>query len=210
MTNDNKQAIKVAIVDDHKIVLQGMEMIVNSSGIAHVIDREYSIKGCMEMLQRCEPEVLLMDLNMDDGNTLDYIEKIIGSFPKVKVLLLTQMCETAVIKRALNSGAKGYVLKSSTAEEIVEGIAAVAREETYLCKNAQEQFSKKDKIYNTLTPREREVLTLISKGKTMKEISDELNLSFETVRSYCKYIRLKLNVNNIASLVKIAIDHGLV
>ena len=209
MTTESK-LIEVAIVDDHKIVSQGIEMIINSSGIANVIDREYSIKGCVEMLQRCSPDVLLLDLSLEDGNSLDHIGKIIESHPDIKILLLTYMCETAVIKRAFNSGAKGYVLKSSTADEIMDGIRSVYRNETFMCNKTHEQFSKKDKIYETLTPRERDILKLIVEGKTMKEIADVLNLSFETVRSYCKYIRLKMNVNNQASLVKTAIEHGLV
>lgn len=210
MTTENKAIIKVAVVDDHKIVSQGVEMIINNSGYATVIDREYSIKGCLEMLQRSKPEVLLLDLSLGDGNSLDHIGSILEICPDIKILLLTHLSESAVIKRAFNSGVKGYILKSSTVDEILEGIVALSEDKTYICKNAQEQISKKDKIYDTLTPRERDILQLISRGKTMKEIADELNLSFETVRSYCKYIRLKLNVNNLASLVKTAIDHGLV
>lgn len=210
MTVTNNKKLKVAIVDDHKMVLEGLEMIINNSGFADVIDKEHSIGGIFEMLQRCHPDVLLLDLNMKDGNSLDHIGKILESYPDIKILLLTQMSESAVIRRALNSGVMGYVLKSSSANEILEGIKAVGNDVQYLCESARVQFEKKDKIYERLSPREREVLKLIVEGKTMKEIADILNLSFETVRSYVKYIRLKMNVNNVASLVKSAIDHGLV
>lgn len=210
MTTENNNLIKVAIIDDHRMVSDGLEMIINNSGFAEVIDKAYSIKGCFTLLENQQPDVLLLDLNMKDGNSLDYIDKIVKTYPSLKVMLITQLSETAVIKRALSQGALGYILKSSTADVIIEGIKTVAENNRYLCPMAQEQLMKKDKKYEKLTPRERDILKLIVDGKTMKEIADELNLGFETVRSYCKYIRLKLNANNIASLVKTAIEQGLV
>lgn len=210
MTVTNKDAIRIIIIEDHKIVSQGIEMIVKNSGLANIVGKGYSIKDCFELLKKNETDILLLDLIMNDGNALDYIGKIKELYPELKILLISQMNETAVIKRALNSGASGFIMKSSTAEEIIDGIMAVNEGESYLCNNAKELFNKKDKIYENLTPREREILKLIVDGKTMKEIADELHLGFETVRSYCKYIRLKMNANNIASLVKTAIEQGLV
>ena len=202
--------IKVAIVDDHKVILEGLEHIINGSGEAEVIDRAYSIAGCREMLERSKPDVLMLDVSLGDGNGIDLCPEIRKRYPEVNILMLTSYAESAVITRALDEGALGYVLKNSMSEEIIEGICAVADGERFLCDQAGMLLKKSPERQIPLSPREKEILKLIVDGYTIKEISDRLFLGFETVRSYCKYLHVKLDVRNTASLVRKAIEQKLV
>jgi Response regulator containing a CheY-like receiver domain and an HTH DNA-binding domain len=209
-TEDNFPLIRVAIVDDHKILLEGLEHIINHSNIAQVIDKAYSIAGCREMLLRCQPEVLMLDVSLSDGNGIDLCSEIRKKYPDMNILMLTSYAESAVVTRALDEGALGYVLKNSMSEEIIDGIYAVASGKRFLCDQAEVLLKKKSKKQIPLSPRECEILKLIVEGYTIKEISDKLFLGFETIRSYCKYLHLKLDVHNTASLVRKAIEQKLV
>ena len=202
--------ITVAIVDDHKVLSEGLEHIINASGTAKVIDKAYSIAGCREMLGRCQPEVLMLDVSLSDGNGIDLCPKIRKQYPDVKILMLTSYAESAVVMRALDGGAHGYILKNSMSEEIIEGICTVAAGEQFLCDQAKGLIKKKADHPIPLSPREQEILRLIVDGYTIKEISEKLFLGFETVRSYCKYLHLKLDVRNTATLVRKAIEQKLI
>ena len=202
--------IRVAIVDDHKVLLEGLEHIINDSGMAQVVDRAYSVAECRKMLERCQPDVLMLDVSLPDGNGIDLCLEICKQYPSLQVLMLTTYAESAVISRALDAGAKGYILKNSMSEEILEGIRVVASGASFLCNQAKGLLQDKSERQIPLSPREREILKLIVDGYTLKEISDKLFLGFETVRSYCKYLHLKLDVRNTASLVRKAIEQKLV
>lgn len=207
---DNSQLISVAVIDDHKFIIEGLEQSINNSGVARVIDREYSIAGCREMLIRCQPDVLLLDVSLPDGNSIDFCPKIRQFYPDVNILMLTTYAESAVVNRALSAGALGYILKNSISEEIIEGIRTVSRGERFLCEEVEELLTQKPEKQLPLTPREREVLSLIVEGYTCKEIAEKIFLSYDTVHDYCKYLRLKLGVKNTASLVRKAIEQKLV
>lgn len=209
-TKASHHPIRVAIVDDHKVLLEGLEHIINSSDTCRVIDTDYSIAGCRELLQRSAPDVLMLDVNLPDGNGIDLCPEIRKDYPQVKILMLTSYAESAVIARALEGGALGYVLKNSMSEEILEGICTVACGERFLCDQARVLLKTRKRRPVPLSPREREILKLIVEGYTIKEISDRLFLGFETVRSYCKYLHLKLEVHNTATLVRRAIEERLV
>ena len=208
--NNNCQLIRVAVVDDHKIITDSLSEIINKTEKIIVIDKAYNIAECREMLKRSQPDVLLLDVSLPDGNGIDLCPEIRESYPDIKILMLTSYAESNVIGRALDKGAHGYVLKNCTSEEIIEGIQKVAFGKRFLCDQANVLFKRQ--IYQPvyLSPKEREVLKLIVDGLTIKEISEKLYLGFETVRSYHKYLHLKLNVHNTAQLVRMAIEQKLV
>ena len=210
MEKNNSQLIRVAIVDDHKVLLEGLEHIINSSDVARIVDKAESIAGCREMLKRCQPDVLMLDVSLSDGNGIDLCPEIRAKYPDVKILMLTTYAESAVISRALDEGALGYIMKNSMSEEILKGICVVASGERFLCEQAKGLLKENKNRQTPLSPRESEILKLIVEGYTIKEISEKLFLGFETVRSYCKYLHLKLDVRNTASLVRKAIEQKLV
>ena len=210
MKTNSIPLIRVAIVDDHKVLLEGLEHIINESNSARIIDSANSIAECRDMMQRCQPDVLMLDVSLPDGNGIDLCPEIQRDYPEVKILMLTTYAESAVISRALENGAHGYILKNSMSEEILEGISVVASGEQFLCDQAKILLKDNSNRQIPLSPRENEILKLIVEGYTIKEISDKLFLGFETVRSYCKYLHLKLDVRNTASLVRKAIEQKLV
>jgi DNA-binding NarL/FixJ family response regulator len=198
----NSQLIHVAVVDDHKIIADGLERLIDESGTACVIGKAYSVAGCMELLKNKQPEVLMLDISMPDGNGIDLCLKIKKEYPQVKVLMLTSYGELATITRALDAGADGYVLKNSLPEELLEGIHAVASGGRFLCEEVNVRLSKKEDNRMELTRREMELLRLIAEGLTLPELADKMCLGVETIRSYRKTLNLKLNAHNTAQLVQ--------
>lgn len=204
--------IKIALTDDHRLVTEGFTSIINDAEDMEVVACSKNIAECEMMLrEHDEIDVLLLDISMPDGNSIDYLKNWRKKFPKVHVVIISSFAEAAVIKRAMENGADGYILKSASEKELHEGIRTVALGDKYLCQDVEDILkSNPHKESINLTPREREVLKLTVEGYSMKMIADELNLSFETVHSYFKYIKLKMGVNNTAAVVRIAIEQGLV
>lgn len=204
--------IKIAISDDHKVITQSLDTLLQQSGDIEVVAHASTNAECEAMLEQ-NPciDVLILDVGMPDGNSLDYVETWKDRYPDVHILVLSTHAEAAVINRALSSGADGYVLKTCDKEELLQGIAMVMKGEQYVCPEVVsilEAHPQLDVV--ALTPREREVLKLIVEGYSIKMIADRLSLAFETVHSYYKYLKLKLGVPNTAALVRVAIEQHLV
>lgn len=203
--------INVAIADDHRAILRGLTLIIDQSGFATTTGIATSIKECISMLRQEKPDVLILNLGFPDGNSIDSLPELKKICPQVKILIFTGCAEITVINRAISSGADGYILKASSAEELLAGILTVTEGESFLCSKTQETLSVgTPQEIPRLTKRELEILKLITEGYTIKEIADELFLGFETVRSYSKHIRMKMGVNNTALMVKKAIRQRLV
>jgi len=206
----NFRLIHVAIVDDHKMVAEGFEHLINESGIAGVTGKAYSVSGCWQLLAQSETDVLLLDVSLPDGNGIDLLPQIKARYPNLKVVILTSHSEVSVIKRALDSGASGFIMKNAPAEIIIEGIQTVASGEIFLCDEAESLLKHCDQTTIFLSRREQELLRLIVAGKSGIEIADSMCLGYETIKSYRKRLMLKLNVSNTAELVRMALEQKLV
>ena len=207
----NSQLIHVAIIDDHKLFVEGLSKLINDSDIAHVTGVGYSAQDCRNLLQReGQPDVLLLDIELPDGNGVDLCAELKMTCPDLKVLALTSYSEYPVVRRMLESGAKGYVLKNAMAEEIYEGIATVASGDTFLCHEADVMLRRKGNETLWLSPSEQRLLKLIVEGFTNPEIADKLYLGEKTVKSYRQNLLVKLNAKNTATLVRMAIEQKLV
>jgi len=200
--NPNYQLIKVAICDDHKIIADGLERLINESETACVVGKAYSVAGCWEMLRCEQPDVLMLDIGLPDGTGIDLCPKIKEKYPQVKVLLLTSYGELATITRALDAGADGYVLKNSMPEELLEGIGTVASGERFLCEEVNATLQNNENNSMELTRREMELLQLIAAGYTLPEQADKMCLGYHTVRSYRQKLNVKLNAHNTVQLVQ--------
>jgi DNA-binding NarL/FixJ family response regulator len=194
--------IDVAIVDDHKVITDGLERLINESETARVTGKAYSVAGCRELLKDRQPEVLLLDISMPDGNGIDLCPKIKATCPQIKVLMLTSYGELATITRALDAGANGYVLKNSELEELLEGICTVAAGERFLCGEANMTLQKNENSPIELTRRETELLQLIAEGYTLPQLSDKMYLGINTIRSYRQKLNIKLNAHNTVQLLQ--------
>jgi len=203
------QTIKIVLADDHKIITEALSEILIKVEYISVIAKVHSIAECRELLKSCMPDILLLDVSFPDGSGIDFCAEIRKIYPELKILMLTSYAESNVISRALGAGADGYILKNATPEEVIEGILTVSSGKRFLCDEAN-RLHRQQTHQITLTPKELEILKHIVAGLTTKEISEKMFLGFETVRSYIKYIHLKLNVHNTAQLVRTAIEQKLV
>ena len=206
----NSQLIRVAVVDDHQIVIDGLEKIISESGRARLTGKSYNVAGCWKMLNAEQPQVLMLDVGLPDGSGMDLCPQIKAKYPAINILMLTSYAEYAIISHVLNNGASGYILKNAMPEEIIEGIIKVASGKRFLCEEVDMLLKKGEKNHIELTRRERELLQLIAEGNTNMEIADNMCLGYETIRSYRKNLHLKLGAHNTAELTKIAMDMRLV
>jgi DNA-binding NarL/FixJ family response regulator len=208
--NNNSQPIKVAIVDDHYIVLDGIEKIIAESGFAVLSGKAGTVAGCREMLKAGQPDVLMLDVGLPDGSGMDLCPELKAKYPAMNILMLTSYAEYTIISHTLNNGASGYILKNATQEEILEGVRVVASGKRFLCEEADMLLKKERNKQVILTRQERKLLKLLAAGHTSKEIAEKMNLGYETVRSYRKNLQTKLGTHSTVELTRIALDRKLV
>lgn len=202
--------IDVIVADDHKLVASGISRLIDAADDIRVLDDAQTIQEAVEKTSQLKPHILLLDVAMPDGDGIDAIPQFVKACKRTNIIILTTYAEAAVIRRAMEGGASGYILKSTSAEELIMGIRKVASGDVFYCQESQGLMMGYGESEPMLTVREREILRLIVEGKTMKQIADKLHLGFETVHSYTKYLRQKLGCNNTASLVRTAIERHLV
>ena len=202
--------INVAIVDDHKILTEGLKGLIEEAGIAKVVGVAHSASECRSSLGFWQPDVLLLDVGLPDISGVDFCKEIKEQFPAVKVLALTTHNEYTIVRQMLANGASGYLIKNSMSEEVLAGIQDVAAGETFLCHEIDLLMKRPSEKHIWLSPRERELLRLISEGLTNGEIADQIFLSPETIKGYRKNLLLKLGAKNTAVLVKMAVEQKLI
>lgn len=202
--------ISIIIADDHRLVAEGIARLIDESKKARVTAIARDLNEASQLLRTTPCDILLLDVAMPDGDGIDAISRFTKLSQKLRIIVLTIYAEPAVIRRAMDVGAAGYILKNTDANELIDGITVVADGDIFVSKAAQQLLIDNGEAAPELTPREREILKLVVEGLSMKEIADRLCLGFETVHSYTKYIRQKLGCNNIASLVRTAIERHLV
>jgi DNA-binding NarL/FixJ family response regulator len=202
--------IRVQIVDDHKLLVEGLCKLINESGVATVTQVSYNAADGGRMLAKELPDVLLLDINLPDANGVDLCKKLKTMHPSLKILALTSYGEYSVVRRMMENGASGYVLKNAMSEEMIAGIEAIAKGDTFLCHEVDVIMNRKAHEAIWLTARERELLRLIVEGLTNPEIAEAIFLSPETIKGYRKNLLLKLGAKNTATLVKMAIEQRLV
>jgi len=194
--------IRVAIVDDHKIIADGLERLINESETVRVVAKAYSVKDCLQLLYTTQPDVLMLDIGLPDGNGIDLCPKIKEKYPQVKVLMLTSYGELAAITRALDAGADGYVLKTSLPEELLDGILTVASGERFLCEEVNLTLRNNEGNSLELTRREMELLQLIAEGYTLPEQAGKMCLGVNTIRGYRQKLNVKLGAHNTVQLLQ--------
>jgi len=207
----NPELISVSIADDHRMVVKSLSKMIDESKIAHVKDVYYNLKSCRAGLAESLPDVLLLDIGMPDGDGVDFCAEITKEYPELKVIMLTSYKEFNVAKRALYSGALGYVLKNAEPEEIFAGIEIVNKGKQFLCEEIDILLS--DKLKEQVvwySPREKEIMQNVANGYTTKEIAGMIFINEETVKSYRKNILIKIEAKNAFEMVKKAIEQNLV
>jgi len=205
---------EILLADDHLVVRQGLKVLLENEGFS-VVGEASDGREALQLAQNLRFDVAVLDLAMPLLNGIDAGRAILQACPKTKVVLLTMHTEDHLILEALRAGIKGYVLKSKATEELVEAIQEVSRGRLYLTPGASETvvqayLAKTELPPEPLSPREREFLQLIAEGKTTKEAAGLLGISVKTAESHRTRIMQKLNIHEIAGLVRYAIRRGLV
>ncbi len=201
--------INILIVDDHPIVAEGIRKLIEDSQAAKVIGVAGTGKACMDFLRWEKPDIILLDINLPDISGIELCKMIKEKHSLSRILALTTFNERSCIVSMMKNGADGYVLKNSETEEIIEAITEVHKGRKYLCDNAATVMKNGSANELMLTNREKEVLKLIAEGFTNQEIAEKLFISPLTVDSHRKNLITKLEARNTASLIKLALDKGL-
>ncbi len=208
--------IKVSILDDHQMVLRGIETMLEDVDEIKII-AAYGLG--MELLDNIAnnlPDVLLLDINLPDSNGLDLCKKLTLMYPNVGIIGLSNFSDTSFVKNMMRNGAKGYLLKNTDRKELIIAIRMVDKGNIYLPQNIQEILLNEsigNTVHNTfipkLTRREKEVLNLIAKEHINQEIAELLFVTTKTVESHRNNLIQKLGVRNTAGLIRVAIEKGL-
>ncbi|MCI0417204.1 response regulator transcription factor [bacterium] len=210
--------VKVLLADDHKIMRDGLRSLLEKQHGIQVIAEADNGRQAVEMAQETTPDIIIMDINMPDLNGIEATRRILKISPRTKVIALSMHSDKRYVTRALQAGAIGYLLKDCAFDELAKAIQAVLRHRIYLSSEINQavlkEYMEKSKrldqpAYSILTEREREVVQLIAEGKSTKEIAAVLKISVKTVETYRQRTMDKLNIDNIADLIKFAIREGL-
>jgi len=201
------------IADDHEIVRSGLSMFIESQHGMCVSEEASSYAELITTLQKAEIDILILDLNLGDLNGLSAVENIVSLYPKLPILVLSAYPEETYALRAFRSGASGYLNKAAATEDLIDAIITIIKGKKYISHTFSDQLEygtslEKEEFDLTelLSKREFEVLSLISSGKTSKEIAQTLNLSPKTVSTYKTRIMEKLQVNTSSQLFQLAYE----
>jgi two-component system response regulator NreC len=207
-----QETIRIVLADDHVVVRSGLRLLLSNESDFEVVAEAGDVENAQRYVRGHRPTVLVLDLNMPGGSSLEAIPAIREHNPDTQIVVLTMQQEPAFARHALSAGAIGYVLKEAADDELVEAVRRAARGESYLnprlgARLASEPASGPP---DDLSEREVDVLRLIALGHTNAEIAERLYLSVRTVETHRAHIQQKLSLSSRAELVAYALKRGLI
>lgn len=208
--------IKVFITDDHDILREGLKEMIEKSSNIKVCGQAGNGEETFKKILKENYDVLLLDISLPDMNGLEILKQVKIIKPSIKVLILTTHAEGQYAIRALQAGAAGYLTKRTLSQELIEAIERVSKGGKYITPSVAEDMafnfdnSIKKNITETLSDREYEVMCMIAKGKSSKEMAEYLSLSVKTVSTYKDRLLKKMNMKNNAEIIRYAIEKGLI
>jgi two-component system response regulator NreC len=207
-----ERPIRIVLADDHGVVRSGLRMLLDSESGLEVVAEASDVSGARRYVRGHHPNVLVLDLNMPGGSSLEAIPVIREESPGTQIVVLTMQQEPAFAREALGAGALGYVLKEAADDELVEAVRRAAVGERYLnpALGARIASEPPPGPPDDLSEREVDVLRLIALGHTNAEIGEQLYLSVRTVETHRSHIQQKLRLSTRAELVGYALDRGLI
>lgn len=216
---ETEDKVRLLLVDDHAVFREGVRALLEARGTFEVVAEAATGREAVEEARRLKPDVVLMDIAMPEMTGLDATREIREASPDSRILILTMHGTDEYLFRALQAGASGYVLKEAASTDLIMAIDVVVGGEVFLypalaTKLVEDYLRRTDKgedttTYESLTPRQQEILLLIGEGLTNQEIADRLTLSVHTVQAHRGHIMDKLGLHTRAQLVKYAVRMGL-
>ena len=203
--------ISVFIVDDHKLVIEGIVSFLQKEKNIKVAGFTTTALGCINFFKTNTADVILMDINLPDMNGMDLCKLIKTNYPGIAVIALSTLSQGSYITQIIENGASGYLLKNADKDEITDAIVTVTNGKTFFSFEAGKIYkatTEKRTGLPVLSKREKEILKLIAEGFTNIEISKQLFISIDTVDTHRKNLYTKLNVRNTALLIRYAIEHN--
>ncbi len=205
--------MKIFLTDDHAILLGGLIKILSTEDDLEVIGSAQTAQETYDKLTRVTPDLLITDYNLPDGDGLEIIRTVKRKYPTVKILILSMHDESHLVQEILKEGVEGYMLKKDSHTELLSAVRAIKNGDIYLSSDINKLLirglndSGEQKL---LTDREREILKLIAKEYTNKNIAEELFISERTVETHRKNIFRKTGTNNLVGLIKYAYANNLI
>lgn len=208
--------IRILLVDDHLVVRAGYRRLIERQAHLQIVAEASNGEAGYQLYVQHQPDVVVMDLSMPGRGGITTIQHLRARYDKARILVFSMHEEPIFAEHAFAAGAAGYITKSSAPEVLVEAIEQVAQGETYLGNDIAQKLALHSVLNNAstgiknLSTREFEIFRLLAEGRTTAEIAEQLNVSHKTIANYYSQIRQKLNVNNTAELIHLAIRHGVV
>lgn len=208
---------KVFIVDDHSIVREGLTQLINREKDLEVCGESASASDALKAVKDCKPEIIIVDLSLEDGSGIRLIENLMYTYDNLLILVYSMHDESTYAERCLRAGAKGYITKQEPSEKIVPAIRTVLNGEIYLSKKLgarllNKLLTKKAGISEPLehlSNREMEVYQLLGQGLKKREIAEKLNLSIKTIDNYVEHIKAKMDLRDTHEVILHAIKNAM-
>jgi DNA-binding NarL/FixJ family response regulator len=205
---------RVLLADDHQLFRQGLRGLLENAG-HEIVGEAADGREALKLAQSLRPDVAVLDLSMPLLNGLDTAHELRRVAPETKTILLTMYTDRSYVLQALRAGTKGYLLKTQAADDLIRAIREILRGEMYLspaisASVVDAYLHKTDEADDPLTPRERQILQLVAEGNSTKKIATLLNVSFKTAESHRSRTMKKLDIHDVAGLVRYAISRGLI
>ncbi len=202
--------INVHITDDHEMVVELLIPVINASGFSQVTGFSNKLSECRKALAFNQPDVLLLDINMPDGDGVTFCAEIHSNYPQLKIIALTCHDEQSCVLNMFKNGASGYITKNEAVSEVLEAIHAVMNNEQYISRKMEQILKKTTKEAVTLSLREMETLQHVAKGLSDPQIAEQMEIALSTVLSFQKKLHLKLGAKNRIELVDKARKEGFI
>ncbi|QPF73962.1 response regulator transcription factor [Roseateles sp. DAIF2] len=208
MTTNAAQEIRILLVDDHPMVREGLAARLSSVAGLRVVGEAGDADEARLRLLETAPDVALLDVGLKGSNGIDLAVSLLAQNPGLRVLMFSMYDNPEYVQRALQAGARGYVLKDAPASEIVAAIEAVAAGGTFLSPAVSKRLFRNQAPKPLLSARESEILSALGRGESSKQIAKTFSLSVRTVEAHRQNIKRKLGLEGQAELIKYAVEHA--
>jgi DNA-binding NarL/FixJ family response regulator len=215
LSKQEETRLQIFIVDDHPAIREALTSSINSKIDMRVVGESPTAKGALRQMERRKPDVVVVDISLEDAHGLDLVEEIRSRFPDVRVVVFSMYEESVYAERAIRAGASGYVMKSEPTERVVEAIQSVSEGDVFLSQRMssrilskvirQEEYSLSSATED-LTDREMDVFQMLGAGHSMKDIAAELDLSRKTIETYRRRAKEKLGFDTVSELLQYAVQ----